>query len=215
MKGRECRVAKAAVLNFRRDGERTNECTKQVGRVLSYLPPAYQLLLLVVTVSAGFADLRSRRIPNWLAGGGLLAGIALNWFVGGTDGLWFALKGAGVALAIYFPLFALRAMGAGDGKLMAAAGSIIGWGNWLGLFFLTAVMGGLLGLAVVFSKGRTWQTLRNIVHLLRELAYFRVPHASNQELALGREGSLSLPHGSVIALSSVVFIVILALWAPR
>ena len=43
--------------------------------------------------------------------------------------------GAGLALLIYVPLFALRAMGGGDVKLMAAVGAIVG--SWPASFRTT------------------------------------------------------------------------------
>ena len=49
-------------------------------------------------------------------------------------------------------LYALRAMGAGDVKLMAAVGSMVGWEDWFGVFVITAVVGGVM--AVIFSLAR-------------------------------------------------------------
>jgi len=170
---------------------------------------------MVLVFTAAVFDLRTRRIPNWLVGLGLVTGVGMHSFVGGTEGLWYSSKGAGVALLIYFPLFALRAMGAGDGKLMAAVGSIVGMSNWLGIFFITAVVGGVLGVVVMIARKRSSKTVANILFILRELAHFRAPHQSNQELAVGKDGALSLPHGAVIAISSVIFLAAMITWAPR
>jgi prepilin peptidase CpaA len=182
---------------------------------MSYLPPVFQILLLVVVLAAGLSDLRSRRIPNWLVLAGLLSGIGLNGFLYGTVGLWIALKGAGLALAIYFPLFALRAMGAGDAKLMAAVGAIVGPGNWLAIFFCSAVLGGIVGLVFVLARKRFRRTLENILFILRELAYLRPPHLGREELKAGHEAAISMPHGAIITLASMLFLIIIAIWAPR
>ena len=182
---------------------------------MSYLPPVFQILLLLVVMGAGISDLRSRRIPNWLVGLGLLAGIGLNSFLYGTAGLWVALKGAGLALAIYFPLYALRAMGAGDAKLMAAVGSIVGPGNWLAIFFCSAILGGMIGLVLVATRKRFGRTFENIMFILREIAYLRAPHIGREELRVGHESAVSMPHGAVITLASMIFLVVIAIWAPR
>ena len=97
---------------------------------MHYLPPVLQVLLVLVVCAAAVRDIRTRRIPNWLTVSGVVAGMALNAFLFETPGLLDALKGLGFALLIYFPLFAIRAVGAGDAKLMAAVGAIVGPANW-------------------------------------------------------------------------------------
>ncbi len=96
---------------------------------------------------AAIYDVRYRRIPNWLNVSGVLLGIALNTFLyQGLPGLVFSLKGLILAFGIYVVLYALHAMGAGDVKLMAAIGAIVGWENWFGIFIVTAVVGGIMSL---------------------------------------------------------------------
>src|SRR5258708_213689 len=93
-------------------------------------PPGAEALLLAIVLGAAVYDVRYRRIPNWLTVAGVLAGLLLNSFlyqgtspaVFGFPGLFFALKGLFVAFGVYVFLYALRAMGAGDVKLMAAVG---------------------------------------------------------------------------------------------
>src|SRR5688572_3885722 len=182
---------------------------------MSYLPPVFQFLLLGIVVSAGVSDVRTRRIPNWLVLTGLVLGFGLNSFLYGSAGFLAAAKGMGLALAIYFPLFVLRAMGAGDAKLMAAVGSIVGPGNWLAIFFLSAILGGILGLAVVVARKRLSTTIYNMLYILRELASLRAPYVKRQELTAGHEAAISLPHGAVITLAAMFFLVVITVWAPR
>ena len=111
--------------------------------MLTYLPLVTQVVLVLIVMTAGIYDLRYRRIPNWLVLVGLVLGFGLNTFLFGLSGLGLSLKGMGLALLIYFPLYLLRAMGAGDAKLMAAVGAIFGPGNWIMLFMVTAVLGGV------------------------------------------------------------------------
>src|SRR5271157_3131734 len=84
-------------------------------------PPKVEVVLLIVLLAAAVFDVRYRRIPNWLTVGGAVLGIAMNAVIGPPlAGIGFALAGLGVAFGIYVLLYALRAMGAGDVKLMAA-----------------------------------------------------------------------------------------------
>jgi prepilin peptidase CpaA len=181
---------------------------------MSYLPPALQIALAMLAFTAGLLDYRTRRIPNLLVILGLALGLGLNYFLFGAAGLTTGLKGAGLALAIYFPLFALRAMGAGDAKLMAAIGSIVGAGNWLAIFFFTAVLGGVLGIVFALTKKRLTGTFRNIGYILRELFHMRAPYQSREDLAAGHAQALSLPHGAVIAAGSALFLAVIRL-APK
>ena len=182
---------------------------------MKYIPTVLQILLALLTLVAGASDIRTRRIPNLLVLTGVVAGLGMNWFLFGTPGLTLAAKGLGLALLFYFPLFALRAMGAGDAKLMAAVGSIVGPGNWFGIFVLTASFGGAAGLLVVVLRKRVASTLFNVAFIIRELMAFRPPYLRREDLQAGNENAISLPHGSIIACACLMFIVAINIWAPR
>ena len=182
---------------------------------MSYLAPIMQFLLLLVVVPAGIVDLRLRRVPNWLTLPAVLVGIGLNWFLYQTPGLWMALKGIGIAMLIYFPLYLLRGMGAGDVKLMAAVGAIAGPANWFGILVLTAAVGAIAGISLVIGKGRVRRTCRNIWLLLISLWNRRAPYRDNPGLDIGSEQATRLPHAAVIACGCVAFLIAAAVWAPR
>jgi prepilin peptidase CpaA len=182
---------------------------------MNYLPPVMQVVLLALVVTAGIWDLRERRIPNWLVLFGLASGFGLNGFLFGLNGFWFSAQGMGLAMLIYLPLFAIRAMGGGDAKLMMAVGSVVGPGNWLGIFLMTAMLGGVLGMIVIVSRKRLWRTMENVVHILRELAYLRPPYLQRPELSVGNKGAVTLPHGAVITLAAMMYLVVATIWAPR
>ena len=124
---------------------------------MSLPPPAIRIFLEVLVIVAAIWDIRTRRIPNWLTLSGVVLGVALNTFLFEISGLWFSLKGLGLAFGVYFLLYLLRAMGAGDVKLMAAVGAAAGWENWLGILVLTSIAGAVAGLLLVAFKGRLYQ----------------------------------------------------------
>jgi prepilin peptidase CpaA len=179
---------------------------------MNALPPATTTLLLILVTIAGGIDIRSRRIPNWLTVSGVVLGLALNGFLYGWPGVWFALKGLGLALLVYLPFFALRGMGAGDVKLMAAVGALIGPWNWLWVFILTGLLGGVIGLALAFSRGRALTTLANVGFILKELSRFRAPHVQREDLDVANPDALRLPHGAVIALGVIGFVSAAKIW---
>ncbi|HVP47108.1 MAG TPA: A24 family peptidase [Bryobacteraceae bacterium] len=180
--------------------------------MLTYLPPVLQVLLVLIVVTAGIYDIRFRRIPNWLVLTGVVLGFGLNIFMFELVGLKQAALGMGLALLIYFPLYALRAMGAGDAKLMAAVGSIVGPGNWIVLFVLTSLLGGLTALVVLLLAGRFRKTFWNVGWIMSEVIHLRAPYKSSEELDVRSAKGLRMPHGAVIALGSIAFLAGRAIW---
>src|SRR5262245_7652783 len=77
---------------------------------------------------AVWSDVKSRRIPNKLVLAGTIVAFALQTVLpagagllnpqGGSLGFLSALAGFGVGFAVLLPVYLMRAMGAGDVKLM-------------------------------------------------------------------------------------------------
>jgi prepilin peptidase CpaA len=170
-------------------------------------PPGVNVTLIALIVVAAVYDLLYRRIPNWLTIGGVLTGIVLNAFLyRGWPGLRLSLLGLAVGFASYFVLYSLRAMGAGDVKLMGAIGALVGVRDWFGIFLLTAIVGGIAGLAMVAARGRLKKTLWNVGFILSELRRGRPAYVNREELDVRRPKSVGLPHGAVIALGTILFL---------
>lgn len=143
------------------------------------------LVLCALLALAVWNDLRTRRIPNALVFGGAALGVLLNTALPAGDGLFIqpfggigffmSLAGLGVGLGLLLPMYALRALGAGDVKLMAMLGAFVGPWTVAGITLLTLLAGGVLALAVAGYNGRlklmvgnTWQMLK--YSMLRSLA---------------------------------------------
>jgi len=179
------------------------------------LPAATQSILVVTVCTAAVYDLRYRRIPNWLALSGLILGIGTNTLLFAWQGLKVSLLGSGVALLIYFPLYLLRGMGAGDVKLMAAVGAIVGWPYWFGVFFFTAIVGGIAAVALLASRSQLQRGFSNLGYLVVQLLYFRPPYARREELDVKSEKAVKLPHGVMIAWGSLLFLAAAWIWHPK
>lgn len=170
------------------------------------LAPFIAVVLAAVASIAATTDMRDRRIPNWLVGSTLLIGFVLNVFLYGIPGLKNAALGLGISLVVYVPLYVLRAMGAGDVKLMAAIGALTGPGHWLRIFFLTALLGGLAALVLIASRGSAGRAVRNLGLIAKNLASGHPPYHNAPELDVTSGAGLSLPHGAVIALGAFLYI---------
>lgn len=170
------------------------------------LPEPLAALLAVLVITAAFFDLRSRKIPNWLSTAGCLAGLAGNAALSDWAGVRTALLGFGLAFGVYLGLYLLHAMGAGDVKLMAAAGAVAGWRAWLLIFLATSLIGAVLAILLAVSKGRLKSTFWNVGYLVRELASFRAPWLTHEQLDVKNPTSLRLPHAVSIALGSLAML---------
>jgi prepilin peptidase CpaA len=183
---------------------------------LQPLHPLIHALLVALVVVAAATDLRSRRIYNWLTAPAVVAGFAahpaLKALAGAPflDGLKFAGAGFGLALLIFVPLFALRAFGGGDVKLMLAVGTLSGASNLFMIFLVDAILGGVAALIFALIRGRLWRTLRNIGRILKSLVRGLPPYVEHEELQAGHEKSLGLPRGVTIAAATL-----LVQWAAR
>jgi prepilin peptidase CpaA len=149
-------------------------------------------VISVVGLIACAIDLRWRRIPNVLTLPTALAGLLYHYSISGSDGLTSALLGALVGLAIFFPLFALGGLGAGDVKLLAAFGAWLGPQQIVIAALATTILGAIAALILVLARRRFVATLANLHGLL---AFWRVagprPHPG---MTLASAGSLRLAY---------------------
>ena len=92
--------------------------------------------LFVLAFGLGTAivtDIRTRRIPNWLTAGMAAAGFGIA-VGGGAVTPMQATLGMLVGLLLMMPGHVIGATGAGDVKLMAAVGAVVGSGSILRVF---------------------------------------------------------------------------------
>ena len=162
---------------------------------------------MFLVVAAGY-DLMTRRIPNWLTAPGIVAGIGINWYFGNVSQ---SLMGFGAAFGIYFLLFALRARGGGDVKLMAAVGAFVGLQLWWPIFIVTSILGGVVVLLSLACNGGLAKAMENVNKILGSLGRFKAPHSEHPELDVAHPQAKTMPHGAVIAIATIGYL----LWVAR
>jgi prepilin peptidase CpaA len=132
-----------------------------------------QLFVLSLGLAAAvFIDLRSRRIPNWLTGAIAAAGFGLA-FGGGVVSPGRAALGLLVGLLLMVPGHVIGATGAGDVKLMAAVGAVVGPDLALRAFLYSAVAGGVFAIGVAVRRGILASTLMDASRLVTAPALAR------------------------------------------
>ena len=106
--------------------------------------------LAIALLIAAFTDMRRRQIDNWL-NGAIAAGAPLYWWASGLPlwpGVAWQLGVAAITLVILAGLFAMRAMGGGDVKLLTALALWIQPLWFMRLLIGMSLIGGVLTLVL-------------------------------------------------------------------
>jgi prepilin peptidase CpaA len=152
---------------------------------------------LAVALAAAMIDVQQRRIPNWLTYSAIGMGVLLRAYYFGWHGLLTALAGCLLAGGIVFFFYAVRAMGAGDLKLLAALGTMVGPLRAVVILVGTAIAGGVMALLYATYRGRLWSTLSNVGSVMKFHASSGLQ--AHPEANLDNPEALRLPYGLAIA----------------
>jgi prepilin peptidase CpaA len=187
-----------------------------------FAPPSamahgFVAILSVLLLAAAWSDLRRQCIPNRLVFTGALLALLMHTLLPAGDGflsllpggLGFAgsLKGLVFGLLAFLPLYALRAMGAGDVKLFAMVGAFLGPVEVWSAFFFTLLAGGILALGVALHRALLGSVLSNLKYMFSTFIFSirGVNHSKDELLPDGSAVSVaSLPYGVAIAAGSIV-----------
>jgi prepilin peptidase CpaA len=120
---------------------------------MTILIPVLLIIMPALTIIAGLRDLTTMTIPNWISAAIIVAffpaalAVGLPWLSILTHvGVAFGALLAGMGM------FALRWIGGGDAKLMAATTLWLGLTSSLTFVLWTAVIGGLFGLLLLMTR---------------------------------------------------------------
>ena len=128
--------------------------------------------------------------------------IDVNASFGGWHGTLRALEGAGLALLLLLPFVLLRALGAGDWKLMGALGAFLGPVLLLYVLLGSVLVSGLMAIVEMMRTRRVRETIRNLSVLVRGFLSFGL--RKNPEISLDNPGLLKLPFGVAVAAATVI-----------
>lgn len=154
-------------------------------------------VLAVGLVAATVIDLKTRRIPNALTAA--LSGLGLAMAATGISGMGprAALVGFVLGLLLMLPGYILGATGAGDVKLMAAVGAVVGPGLVITAFLFTAIAGGVLAVGVAAKRGRVTAALAGTGRLIAS------PTGARQEIRTAGAAH-RFAYGPAIAIGSLL-----------
>ena len=167
-------------------------------------------ILILLLTGAAVCDYRTHRIPNWLVLSGALFGVIYNTalppFPHGS--VLFPLAGLGLGLVLFLPLYLVRAMGAGDVKLLAMVGAFLGAGATLHAALASVIVGGVLAILFVLVRGTALRMFHNLASLF-QLGFLGalVGVAPSLQIEAGASAG-KLPYGVAIAIGTTGYLVL-------
>lgn len=132
----------------------------------SILQPKILLAGLILVVGVLF-DLRTKKIPNKLILAGFLLSILSLVFLDGLSTFWLPAASFGSAVIFTLPLYMMRALGAGDVKLIFVLSFLLGWKMTITMILASMVWGSLLGIIRVILSGKTKEFIYNLFFILK------------------------------------------------
>lgn len=115
------------------------------------------LILIVAAVD----DLKTRKIHNWLVGTCFIVATVSVTLVYGWQGFTSGFVASSLALTLTLPLVLVKALGAGDMKIMLAFAMVSQWQIVFWVIVYALMWGAILGLIKAFIDKRGLLLLRN------------------------------------------------------
>jgi prepilin peptidase CpaA len=128
---------------------------------------------VMLSLLAMYTDFRFRMIPNRLTLPAICLGLVLNFAGNGWQGLLFALAGFAVGFGLMLLPYLIGGMGAGDVKLLAALGALLGGYAILNVFLYATIIGGFIAAFLAVRNKRLTKSLANLVYIVTGFFLYR------------------------------------------
>lgn len=161
-------------------------------------------LLIALAVIISYYDVRYRRIPNVWVLTTLVCGLGINLYFGGASGLASSVKGCLLGFGLMLVLHIFGALGAGDVKLFAAIGSVLGVKLVLPALLVVALVGGVLALYTMFRANIFRTTMLRVAQIFVGL----LPGWQMPRFAVPADKSHTIPYGVAITVGSLISLAI-------
>ena len=135
--------------------------------ILYELVKDMRMLILILIVSVAVVmDVISCRIKNSLIVMGIILGFCFQYREFGNKGILYAMIGMTIPVFLLWIPFCLRAIGAGDVKLLDVSGCFIGSGRVVYCVIYAIFIGGCIALMVMLNRRIFRKRIRYLLHYI-------------------------------------------------
>lgn len=127
--------------------------------------------LLCILAASVWTDIRTGKISNRLIGLGLLLGYIYNLMKYGWNGSFYFLIQISTPVLIFYLLFLMHALGAGDIKLFSVIGSCIGLKGLFDVIIYSFLTGALLSLVVLIRNKNIYSRIAYFSEYMKTSLY--------------------------------------------
>ncbi len=167
------------------------------------------IALAAFVLACCVVDIRTRRIPNAISGAAVVTGTFLNTLYHGGPGLLSSLCGTALMTALLLAPFALRGLGGGDVKMMAAVGAFLGPRLAASGLIIGMMIGGIVMAAHLARRGRLGEKVVALGRMLQLAALER--SVAPLHIAADDASTVSLPYSIPLGLGTAAVVVAAAL----
>lgn len=157
------------------------------------------IFLCIVLIVCVITDIKSRKILNLVTLPTIILACVYHMFSSGIEGFLFSGKGFLVGFALLIIPYLLGGMGAGDVKLMAAIGALMGTSFVFYSFIYTALIGGVIALLFIIKANG----FKNFIKSFFFNVVFFKSSVGSLIITKNEKGSITFPYGVAIALGTV------------
>lgn len=169
-----------------------------------FLTPVILILLIILLVVTVYSDIKFNRIKNFWVFLSTLLAFTAHLILGGWNGFAISLLGFIVGLGLFLPFYIIGGMAAGDVKLMATVGALLGVKlAWIAVIF-TLISGGLLALAYLLFRGDLMHYLKRWLTIFSSFLISFSISSSYLNPANDEVASLRFPYALAIATGAVL-----------
>lgn len=159
------------------------------------------MIALVLVLRCAYTDWKMQKIPNKWTLPSIWLGLILNFFLWGVSGLVNSVQGLLLG-SVFFLLFVIRALKAGDVKLFMALGAILGWRLNLRIMIGSIFIGGMTGILMMIFYQNGRKRFQRLWIYIRQLFLMR----RWERYDPGEEGAAYLCFGICIAAGTILAI---------
>ncbi len=168
----------------------------------------FEELTLAIIIPAAFLaswkDYREHRVPNWLNASIAISGLAAQTAYHGWAGLERAAGGMLLAFGMLVLFWAIRGMGAGDVKFMAAIGAWLGPHLTVSAVAVGAIAGGVLAVGIIVCRRRWGETFSNFRILATKVCSVQTAFSEFGSAKSLRSTSAQLPYAIPLSIGALV-----------